>query len=318
VFFETASSSLSAFVDSSDDGRPILVATDGHAHADTAMIAAAFLAGRSGQNVQVFSAVEGVALPCQRCQERSGAAQSQGKAVKPCRTQIALQHALAQRRTAIETQVALTVGEAAEWPITVQAGTLSDVSRDLIAHLNAQLLVVGQCRQRRLDAPPGSCEATEQLIHSSIPIYIAAPTLRGLARRIVIAMDFSETSMRAAYLATRFSARDASLYLVHVLPHAAASELEERRHHLLRVAQSVRSGTECRVESVLLLGAAAPETLGFADGIQADVIACGASSLPAYPVSRPSSPSLGRVARDLIRRVSCSLLIAPELAVVVK
>lgn len=224
-----------------------------------------------------------------------------------------MQEAMAARRALVDTQIGLTVGEAAEWPITVQAGTLGDVSRDVIARTDAQLLVMGQCQQRRLNAPASACASTEQLMHSTIPLYIAAPTLRGLARRVVVAMDFSETSLCAAHLAMRFSARDATLYLVHVLAHAMTPQLDARRQQLQRVAQSVRAGTDGRVESVILLGAVVPETLGFADGIQADLIACGASSLPAYPIPRPSLPSLGRVAREFIRRTPCSLLVAPEL-----
>jgi nucleotide-binding universal stress UspA family protein len=295
-----------------DDDRPILVATDGHSHADTALVAAAFLAGYSGRSVQVFSAVERVPLSCQDAHHAESVHLNEST-VTSSQRQIAAQDAMAARRALVDTQIGLTVGDAAEWPITVQAGTLGDVSRDVIARTDAQLLVIGQCQQRRLNAPASACASTEQLIHSPIPVYIAAPTLRGLARRVVVAMDFSETSLCAAHLAMRFSARDATLYLVHVLAHTMTPQLDARRRQLQRVAQSVRAGTDGRVESVILLGAVVPETLGFADGIQADLIACGASSLPAYPTPRPSPPSLGRVAREFIRRTPCSLLVAPEL-----
>jgi len=291
VSFEAASSDLINFIDRSEQDGAILVATDGQSHADPAMIAAAFLAGRNGQSTHVFSAVE------------SGDDERM------------IRHELLTRRVKVETQVALTVGEAAEWPIHVDAGTLGDVSKRIIAETHAQLLVLGQCRHRGLGMAPDRGAATERLLRGTIPAYIAAPTLRGLARRVVIAMDFSETSVRAAQLATRFCAPQANLYFVHVVPSVAISELEERRRHLQRMTTLLNRGTDHRGEAVLLVGSAAPELLGFAGGIQADLIVCGASSLVAYPTRRPLSPAIGRVTRELIRRTSCSLLIAPEMIV---
>ena len=302
----------------SDEDRPILVATDGHAHADTAMIAAAFLAGRTGQNVHAFSVIERMASPCHNCDRPANVSHANMQKTETsenprtlCRTKMLLECEQATRRSTIETQLSLTVGEAAEWPITIRAGTLTETAQQIITETRAQLLVIGQCRQRRPDAPADACHATEQFTRATIPIYIASPTLRGMARRVVVAMDFSETSVRAAQLAIRLSAADANVYLVHVLPHMSARDLEDRRTQLQRMAHSLSHGTDVRVESVLVLGAPAAETLGFADGIRADLIACGASSLPIYPTTRPCPPSLGRATRDLIRRASDSLLIVP-------
>ena len=50
----------------------------------------------------------------------------------------------------------------------------------------------------------------------------------------------------------------------------------------------------------------------FADGIRADVIACGATSVPAFPNRSPCPPMPGHVTREFIRGASCSLLIAPS------
>jgi len=315
VPFETSPSSLARIIELSAEERPILVATGGRPNADTAMIAAAFLAGRNREAVHVFSVVENVLVPCRTCHQAAETAAAQGHTAEVCKARRAVQNELILRRTAVETQIGLTVGETARWPIQVHAGTLSDITRSVVADTRAQVLVIGQSRQRSLVSPPGECAPTEQLTHTSIPVYIAAPTLRGLARRVVVAMDFSEISVRAAQLAMRCSAADASVYLIHVLPHAAVSELETRRHQLQHVARILQTETDFHVEPVLLLGAAAPETLGFAGGIGADLIACGAYSPPAYPTTRPVPPALGRVARELIRRVPCSLLIAPEMAV---
>jgi len=82
---------------------------------------------------------------------------------------------------------------------------------------------------------------------------------------------------------------------------------------LLNVEQSLRDESGVRVESIMLLGDAARETLSFAEGIQADVIACGLSGRRAISVADTSSPAGDGVTRDLIRHASCSILIAPSL-----
>jgi nucleotide-binding universal stress UspA family protein len=293
--------------------RPILVATDGHPHADTALIAAAFLAGRVGANVQVFSIVE--PSPSYRSRNRAcDRSHDICELRKPCRTQQKTRDDIATRLARVVTQVALTVGEAAGWPITARGGPLDQTSDDIVAQSHAQLLVIGQCLPRRFDTQPGACNGTHVLTRRAIPIYIAAPTHRGIARRVVIAMDFSVAGVRAAHVARRLSAVDASLYLVHVLPKASAQDLDERRRRLQGIERSLRERSDVRVQSILLLGDAARETLGFADGIRADVVACGTSSLPFLPSTLPYPPVLGRVTRDLIRQASCSMLIAPHVS----
>jgi|GEM_PF-1261488 len=297
-----------------DADRPILVATDGHLHADAAFIAAAFLAGRVGANVRVFSVVERSAPSCREHNRTAASRHDISELRKPCRTQEKMREDIDTRRAGVATQVALTVGESADWPITVRGGPLDQTSEDIVTQSHAQLLVIGQCLARRLDAQPGACHGTHVLMRRAIPIYIAAPTLRGIARRVVIAMDFSMAGVRAAHIACHLSAADASVYLVHVLPKASAQDLDDRRCRLQGIERSLRGGADVRVESILLLGDAAQELLGFADGIQADLIACGTSSLPLLPGTRPYAPVPGRVTRDLIRQASCSMLIAPHLS----
>ncbi|HWG33234.1 MAG TPA: universal stress protein [Gemmatimonadaceae bacterium] len=296
----------------SDIGEgPILVATDGNPHADTALIAAAFIAGRVGGNVQVFSIVEHASPACRECDNAAGA---RHVPLVP-RTEWQAQEENSEERDArcamIAAQVALTVGEAANWPVTVHDGPLGQTTRDLVARSHAQLMVIGQRRQRSLDVESGTDCATEALMQCAVPIYIAAPTLRGIARRVVVAIDFGVASIHAAYIVKRLSAPDARMYLIHVVPHASAQELEERRRQLLNIEHSLRDESGFCVESIMLLGDAARETLGFAEGIQADVIACGLSGRHAASPADPAAPVRDDVTRELIRHASCSMLIAP-------
>lgn len=297
-----------------DADRPILVATDGSPHADTALIAAAFLAGRVGANVQVFSVVERSTSSCRWGDRHSAFAHDMSEPREPRRTHEKMREDIDLRRARVVTQLALTVGEAAGWPVTVRGGPLDQTSEDIVTQSHAQLLVIGQSLPRHVETQPGAGKGTDVLTRRAIPIYVAAPTLRGIARRVVAAMDFSVAGVSAAHIACHLSAVDASVYLVHVLPKAPAQDLDDWRRRLQGVERSLRDGSDIRVESILLLGDPAQELLGFADGIRADLIACGTSSLPFFSSARPYAAVPGRVTRDLIRQASCSMLIAPHVS----
>ncbi|HXF24346.1 MAG TPA: universal stress protein [Gemmatimonadaceae bacterium] len=293
---------------------PILVATDGNPHADTALIAAAFIAGRVGGKVQVFSVVEHASAACRECDNTAGPSHVHRESPQQCRVHREFCEERDTRRAMIQAQVALTVGEAAKWPITVYDGPVGQTSCDIVTQSRAQLMVIGQRRQRSLDVQSETDRATEALMQCTVPIYIAAPTFRGIARRVVVAVDFTAASIHAANIVRSLSARDARMYLIHVVPYASAEELDERRRQLLNVEQSLRDESGVRVESIMLLGDAARETLSFAEGIQADVIACGLSGRRGISsAADPSSPAGDGVTRDLIRNASCSMLIAPRL-----
>ncbi|MES2358986.1 MAG: universal stress protein [Gemmatimonadota bacterium] len=292
---------------------PILVATDGNPHADTALIAAAFIAGRVGANVQVFSIVEHASPACRECDNTAGASHVSHDPRKQCGAQEEISEERDARCAMIAAQVALTVGEAANWPITVHDGPLGQTTCDLVTRSHAQLMVIGQRRQRSLDLQSEDERATDALMQCAVPIYIAAPTLRGIARRVVVAIDFSVASIHAAHIVKRLSAPDARMYLIHVVSYASAQELEERRRQLLNIEHSLRDESGVCVESIMLLGDAARETLSFAEGIQADVIACGLSGRRAVSPADPSPPVGDDVTRGLIRHASCSMLIAPAL-----
>ena len=296
------------------EDRPILVATDGNAHADTALIAAAFIAGRVGGNVRVFSIVEGASPACREWDNTSGRLHGPHEPRPRCRTQERISGEREARCAMIKGQVALTVGDAANWPVTVHDGPLGETSRDLVTRTHARLMVIGQCRQRTVDVHADADRATDVLMQCGVPVYIAAPTLRGIARRVVAAIDFSEASIRAAQVVSRICAADARMYLVHVIPYASTREMEARRRELLSVERMLNERSGVRLESIMLVGDnAAGETLNFADGIQADVIACGSPDSRAISSQDPSSPAADHVTQDLIRQASCSLLIAPAL-----
>jgi nucleotide-binding universal stress UspA family protein len=296
---------------SDTDCAPIVVATDGHSHADPAILAAAFIAGHLGAGVRVLSVVEGAKNPCRQCLERAEMADVPAETRECGRQRI-----LTARRAAVDNQLTLTVGRRASWSASVHGGSLLRESRRVIGRDNAQLLVIGQCERGSLRALEAPCGAMQLLTHSTVPVYIASATLRGLAQRVVVAMDFSAASIRAACTVGRLSAYGARIYLVHVRPRMPASAmpgrdvlLDEAREQLQRVEHQLTKQLSTQIESVILYGDVVTETLAFADGIQADVVACGRGRIRALPNRALEAAAAGTVTTGLLRRATSSLLV---------
>ena len=167
---------------------------------------------------------------------------------------------------------------------------------------------------------------------SGVPVLATSPDLDHMPQRIVVGIDFSETSIRAARLALRIAGFGATVYLVHVLPRD--QEIRERTHvailelfdewereeaepgpsandalHDLRDRLHVPAGTTVR--SMVVHGDPATELLAFASGIKADVIAAGANGQ-----GLAGRTMVGRVASRLVRHSRRSVLIVPQAGVV--
>jgi len=163
-------------------------------------------------------------------------------------------------------------------------------------------------------------------------VLATSPELAYKPRRIVVGIDFSETSICAARFALRIAGFGATVYLVHVLPrdqeirertHVAILELfdEWQRHetvhgpsandalHDLRDRLHVPAGMTVR--PMVVHGDPATELLAFASGVKADLIATGANGR-----GLEGRSMVGRVASRLVRHSRRSVLIVPQAGVV--
>ena len=103
-------------------------------------------------------------------------------------------------------------------------------------------------------------------------------------RRIVVAVDFSETSLRAARLAMDVAASNATIYLAHVAPRDSslydwkgwgATYKQDAGDALQKMREQLRVPKDMTVQKVLLQGDPATELLAFATSVNADLIATG-------------------------------------------
>jgi nucleotide-binding universal stress UspA family protein len=124
--------------------------------------------------------------------------------------------------------------------------------------------------------------------------------------------------LRAVQEVLRVSATDVTVYLVHVIStlsptasEATKNSVDDRRLALRRLEESLRE-RGIQVRSTLLFGVPAVELLRFADGVHADLVACGAEPATSRPAGSPQCS--GRVTMHLITHAPCPVLVIPDLA----
>lgn len=185
---------------------------------------------------------------------------------------------------------------------------IADAARDT----NARLVVVGRGRRMTEERERSDKTLLRLLRHVQAPVYAVDPDAVGLARRVVVAVDFSECATRAAQIGVGLIAPDAVVTLVHVSARAADMMEWERTYELAlpalfdMVLPRLELTPLMQVETVVLdAPEAAPAIVDYARKAGADLVIAGAhgQSLARHPV-------VGSVALELLRSAQCSFLCA--------
>jgi nucleotide-binding universal stress UspA family protein len=190
-----------------------------------------------------------------------------------------------------------------------------------LAHqATATMIVAGLGRHRVTDRVFGDETALRLIRAADVPVFATAPSATRAPRRIVVAMDFSETSLRAARLALEVAASGATIYLAHVAPRDSSfydwkgwgttykvgvGDALQRTREQLRIPEGMV------IQNVLLQGDAATELLAFATSVNADLIATGS-----HGHGFVARMLVGSVTTRLVRCSTCSVLTVPHTAVV--
>jgi nucleotide-binding universal stress UspA family protein len=260
----------------------IMVATDGRPPSDTALLAAHALAGRS-----TFGVVSVLAEAASRDRVTGW------------------RHVPETPRDhydMVDEQVRRVLGEAADVWIEVRRGYPPAVLASYAESHGVSLLVAGIGRARVLDRLLGDESALRLARMTQTPLYAVARRASP-PKRIVIATDFTPTSMSAARLALALAAPDADVALAHVCTPAgkAATDGSLRRH-----AEMLQGGFCGRITPVELRGDAASELLGLARSRDVDAIAIGA-----HGHGEVVRCAIGPVATRVVRCAPCSVILAP-------
>jgi nucleotide-binding universal stress UspA family protein len=281
---------------------PVIVATDGRDQSDAAMVVGRLLAGTSDA-LRVITVLK--ALPMvspEAAVPISADVQSARRAE--------LRRAVVEQTNRIWGEPAVDVELAEGEP----ASTIARIARDS----NATMIVSGIGRHQVMDRLFGDETAIRLVRLSSVPVFTVAGRLMGAPHRIVVAADFSETSLRAARLALELAAPHATLYLAHVGPRDKVlhdwnawglSYKEDAGDALQKMAQHLRVPPGMTLQRVLLQGDPATELLAFATSVNADLIATGS-----HGYGFVARMLIGSVTTRILRCSTCSVLCVPHAA----
>lgn len=192
-----------------------------------------------------------------------------------------------------------------------------------LAHTaSATMIVCGLGRHRVADRVFGDETALRLIRLAAVPVFAAAQGLRQAPRRIVVACDFSETSLRAARMAVELASPNATLYLAHVAPRDGSryewdgwgkAYKQDALDALQRTRDQLLPPSDLTLQTVMLQGDSATELLAFATSVQADLIATGS-----HGHGFVARMLIGSVATRILRMSTCSVLTVPQSAVMTR
>ncbi len=289
------------------EGRTILVATDGSDASAGAVRFAAALAERHRAVVHAVTVVDTRAAP-----------------IPPkLDVAIAIGASLAgpllheERVREVRASFEAAAGVALAWPVEVMLGAPPMAIAKEARRLGAVLIIVGLRRHGRLERALNDETALTLMRHASCPVLGVVPSATTLPRRILVAMDFSETSLIAARSAAAIAAHHAAVVMAYVPPLTAYSPDDGERvvHDLGVEAAFARTAQELSREGVrfdhVVLHRERPRSpsellLEYADDASAEVVAAGSARH-----GRVERWMLGSVSTELVRAGRQSMLIVP-------
>jgi nucleotide-binding universal stress UspA family protein len=284
---------------------PIIIASDGRPQSDAALVVGRIFAEHPDalRLVSVVKPVPGVV-------EAQIAANEEMDRARRVDARRELTNQIARTWQADDVAVELPMGD----PATV-------ITR--IAHrTGATMIVAGLGRHRVMDRVFGDETALRLVRMADVPVFCVATELDHAPRRIVVAADFSETSLRAARLAIELASPCATIYVAHVIPRDSitydvegwgTSYKRDAGDALQRVQDQLRVPKDMTVQRILLQGDPATELLAFAASVNADLIATGS-----HGRGFVARMLVGSVTTRLVRCSTCSVLTVPHAAVMTR
>ncbi|MBI4521429.1 MAG: universal stress protein [Gemmatimonadetes bacterium] len=286
----------------------ILVASDGSpASLGALRMARAFSDRKAGTRVLVVSALEPLAV------YDAGLGTTVGIDVEVASRDSRMEH--------VEKQVRDIAGPNHDWKVEVVYGVPPRAIARHALEWKADWIFLGLGKHGPVERIFGSETALHVIRASHVPVFAAAPELKELPRRALVAVDFSPFSEAAMKLAPELLAPGGELHLVHVItgierdtPIAERWLLECRTkalEGLERLADEVtaRAGAPA-VKLQVRTGEPGDEIMALGGEIGADLVTAGS-----HGRSFIGRLFLGSVSTRLLRKTQASMLVVPPATV---
>lgn len=286
---------------------PVLLATDGRDSTDAAISAAVLAAQRLGVGVLPVAVLRSV--PAFRL---GGELPLLPEDFERARR--------AEMRREVTRRLEPVLGAGGEWELDLRTGVPATEIADAARERGAALIVIGRGEHGVMDRILGEETALQVVRVSSVPVLAVDPQAEGVPRRVVVGVDFSAASIRAARTALRLlgSAPGGLMAMVHARPRidfappSVASwthGYEERVTGMFErlcelLARDVPEGV--LLENRLCTGSPYECLRDAALEIEADFIAVGTRSAPWV-----DRLFVGSVATAVLRHADQSVLVAP-------
>lgn len=271
----------------------ILLATHGGHGADGAARVAGLLARRLHATLNVVAVLEPVA-PLEMSPLDMG-----GLGFVPTPEQYALFEQ--ELRAAVSAQLRRCdlASVAPEFKVGPRALQIAEAARTS----GAALIVIGLGPHSVIDRALGGETALQLIQTANAPVLAVPPGATTLPRRVVVATDFTSTSMRAARAAARCLVEGDVLDFAHVVREGLPSTDSP---HLRDLAKQFAAPPGVEVVAVELRGDPARALLAYLDGSAADMIALGSHGYGLW-----KRLTLGSVVSKVVRLATTAVLVAP-------
>ena len=283
---------------------PVIIATDGRAQSDSALVVGRMLA-ETPEALRLVTVLK--TMPVIPDVPMSVSADLEAAR----RTEV---------RRELLTQMARTWDD--HYDIETYDGDPATVIARLAHRAGATMIVCGLGRHRVADRVFGDETALRLIRLADVPVFATASGLSHAPRRIVVAVDFSETSLRAARLAIDVAASNATIYLAHVAPRDSslydwkgwgATYKQDAGDALQKMREQLVVPHDMTMQKVLLQGDPATEVLAFASSVNSDLIATGS-----HGHGFVARMLIGSVTTRVVRCSTCSVLTVPHTAVMTR
>lgn len=218
--------------------------------------------------------------------------------------------------TRIRTQ--LKRHDAAAWPLAVKFGSPAATIARIAKERGATMIVLGLGRHGRLARLVGAETALRVTRLTDVPVLAVEGGIRHLPRRAVVAMDFGESSIRAAREALDLLEGPGRLHLLHVrwalngkplydatTEQTYAAGVEDS---FARLIDSLPPRDGIKVTSEMRFGGVIETTLSVADRMHADLVVAGSHSQNVV-----DRLLIGSTPAQLLRLAKCSVLVVPPI-----